>query len=104
MAELWDVYDVNRAPTGRTHVRGEPLAPGDYHLVGDVWTVNFENKVLLTQRHPSKPKGYRIVGDVAFGEVEPKAAAITPVPGGVGPMTIAMLMRNTVRSMERILG
>ena len=53
---------------------------------------------------PSKPKGYRIVGDVAFGEVEPKAAAITPVPGGVGPMTIAMLMRNTVRSMERILG
>lgn len=51
----------------------------------------------------SKPKGYRIVGDVAFDEVEPKAAAITPVPGGVGPMTIAMLMRNTVRSMERIL-
>lgn len=57
MAELWDVYDVNRTPIGRTHVRGEPLAPGDYHLVGDVWTVNFENKVLLTQRHPSKPKG-----------------------------------------------
>jgi methylenetetrahydrofolate dehydrogenase (NADP+) / methenyltetrahydrofolate cyclohydrolase len=40
-------------------------------------------------------KGYRLVGDVAFDEVAAKAAAITPVPGGVGPMTIAMLMANT---------
>jgi methylenetetrahydrofolate dehydrogenase (NADP+)/methenyltetrahydrofolate cyclohydrolase len=43
-------------------------------------------------------RGYRLVGDVAFGEVSEKAAAITPVPGGVGPMTIAMLMANTVRA------
>lgn len=42
-----------------------------------------------------KPKGYRIVGDVHFKSVAAKASAITPVPGGVGPMTIAMLMRNT---------
>ena len=48
----------------------------------------------------SAPKGYRIVGDVAFQEVAEKASAITPVPGGVGPMTIAMLMRNTLRGME----
>ena len=52
----------------------------------------------------SSPKGYRIVGDVAYAEVAPKACAITPVPGGVGPMTIAMLMRNAIHSMERILG
>lgn len=52
----------------------------------------------------SSAKGYRIVGDVAFDEVAPKAYAITPVPGGVGPMTIAMLMRNAIHSMERILG
>lgn len=57
MAELWDIYDENRRLTGKTHVRGYPMAPGEYHLVGDVWTVNFENRVLLTQRHPSKPKG-----------------------------------------------
>jgi methylenetetrahydrofolate dehydrogenase (NADP+)/methenyltetrahydrofolate cyclohydrolase len=38
----------------------------------------------------------KLVGDVAFAEVEPKASLITPVPGGVGPMTIAMLMRNTL--------
>ena len=43
-------------------------------------------------------RGYRLIGDVAFEEVAPKAAAITPVPGGVGPMTIAMLMANTVKA------
>ena len=44
----------------------------------------------------SIPKGYRIVGDVAFDEVKEKASYITPVPGGVGPMTIAMLLKNTL--------
>jgi methylenetetrahydrofolate dehydrogenase (NADP+)/methenyltetrahydrofolate cyclohydrolase len=43
-------------------------------------------------------RGYRLVGDVAFDEVAPKVRAITPVPGGVGPMTIAMLMANTVKA------
>lgn len=43
-------------------------------------------------------RGYKLVGDVAFAEVEPKASAITPVPGGVGPMTIAMLMSNTIKA------
>ncbi len=46
----------------------------------------------------SAPRGYRLVGDVAFDEVAKKASAITPVPGGVGPMTIAMLMSNTVKA------
>ena len=43
-------------------------------------------------------RGYRLVGDVAFDEVAPKVRAITPVPGGVGPMTIAMLIANTVKA------
>jgi len=42
------------------------------------------------------PKGYSIVGDVDFNAVSPKTSFITPVPGGVGPMTIAMLMKNTL--------
>jgi methylenetetrahydrofolate dehydrogenase (NADP+)/methenyltetrahydrofolate cyclohydrolase len=46
----------------------------------------------------TSPRGYRLVGDVAFDEVAPKTKAITPVPGGVGPMTIAMLMSNTVKA------
>jgi methylenetetrahydrofolate dehydrogenase (NADP+) / methenyltetrahydrofolate cyclohydrolase len=46
-------------------------------------------------------RGYRLVGDVAFDEVAPKCRAITPVPGGVGPMTIAMLMSNTVKAAKQ---
>ena len=52
---------------------------------------------------PDTEKGYRLVGDVDFGACSPKATQITPVPGGVGPMTIAMLMENTVTAAERIL-
>jgi methylenetetrahydrofolate dehydrogenase (NADP+)/methenyltetrahydrofolate cyclohydrolase len=50
---------------------------------------------------PTMERGYRLVGDVAFDEVSKKASAITPVPGGVGPMTIAMLMANTVRACRQ---
>ncbi|HET6889066.1 MAG TPA: tetrahydrofolate dehydrogenase/cyclohydrolase catalytic domain-containing protein [Candidatus Udaeobacter sp.] len=46
-------------------------------------------------------RGYRLVGDVSFDEVSKKAGAITPVPGGVGPMTIAMLMSNTVKAARQ---
>ena len=52
----------------------------------------------------SLPKGYRLCGDVDFKSVEPKASYITPVPGGVGPMTISMLLANTVWSAERTAG
>jgi len=46
--------------------------------------------------------GYRLTGDVAYDEVAPKCAAITPVPGGVGPMTIAMLMKNTLQAARQL--
>jgi methylenetetrahydrofolate dehydrogenase (NADP+) / methenyltetrahydrofolate cyclohydrolase len=49
----------------------------------------------------SKPRGYRLAGDVHFKSVSEKAAFITPVPGGVGPMTIAMLLKNTLLACER---
>jgi len=49
----------------------------------------------------SRPKGYRIVGDVDFDGVSKKASFITPVPGGVGPMTIAMLLKNTLLAREQ---
>ena len=52
----------------------------------------------------SKKSGYRLLGDVAFEEVAKKAAFITPVPGGVGPMTIAMLLKNTLLACERAHG
>jgi methylenetetrahydrofolate dehydrogenase (NADP+) / methenyltetrahydrofolate cyclohydrolase len=49
----------------------------------------------------SRPRGYRLVGDVAFEPVAEVASAITPVPGGVGPMTIAMLLQNTLQAMQQ---
>ena len=52
----------------------------------------------------SREKGYRLVGDVDFDAVKEKAEAITPVPGGVGPMTVTMLLQNTIESAERRAG
>jgi 5,10-methylene-tetrahydrofolate dehydrogenase/methenyl tetrahydrofolate cyclohydrolase len=48
----------------------------------------------------SRKRGYRLTGDVAFEEVQEVAGAITPSPGGVGPMTIAMLLKNTLRGAK----
>ncbi|MDR0803114.1 tetrahydrofolate dehydrogenase/cyclohydrolase catalytic domain-containing protein [Fluviicola sp.] len=61
-------------------------------VVIDVGTTRVED--------PSRERGWRLAGDVDFKEVAPKTAAITPVPGGVGPMTIASLMINTLKAME----
>jgi methylenetetrahydrofolate dehydrogenase (NADP+)/methenyltetrahydrofolate cyclohydrolase len=52
----------------------------------------------------TKERGYRLVGDVDFEAVKEKALAITPVPGGVGPMTVTMLLQNTIEVAERKLG
>lgn len=53
---------------------------------------------------PASPQGYRLVGDVDFPAVAEKASAITPVPGGVGPLTVAMLLHNTLLSARRWAG
>lgn len=53
---------------------------------------------------PSAKRGYRLVGDVAFDEVKEVASAITPVPGGVGPMTIALLLKNAVKAAAASAG
>jgi len=52
----------------------------------------------------SRPRGFRLVGDCEYGPMQEKVAAITPVPGGVGPMTITMLLYNTLESARRTLG
>lgn len=53
---------------------------------------------------PKAKKGYRLVGDVCYQEAVQVASKITPVPGGVGPMTIAMLLSNTLDSAKRSFG
>jgi 5,10-methylene-tetrahydrofolate dehydrogenase/methenyl tetrahydrofolate cyclohydrolase len=87
--------DILIAAVGRAEmVRGDWVKPGA--VVIDVGINSVDD--------PTNPKGYRLVGDVAFGEVKEVAAAITPVPGGVGPMTIAMLLRNTLDGAKRAVG
>lgn len=83
--------DILIAAVGRAEmVRGDWIKPGAV-----VIDVGINRKVDST-----KPKGYRLVGDVAFDEAVEIAGAITPVPGGVGPMTIAMLLKSTLRAAE----
>lgn len=83
--------DILIAAVGRPEmVRGDWIKPGA--VVIDVGVNRVDD--------PSTEKGYKLVGDVAFDEAKEVASAITPVPGGVGPMTIAMLLRNTVRAAK----
>ncbi|MBN1865785.1 bifunctional 5,10-methylenetetrahydrofolate dehydrogenase/5,10-methenyltetrahydrofolate cyclohydrolase [Candidatus Sumerlaeota bacterium] len=87
--------DILIAAIGRTEtITADYVKPGA--VVVDVGT----NKV----DDPTRPKGYRLTGDVHFESVSEVASAITPSPGGVGPMTIAMLMSNTLEAAKRCAG
>jgi methylenetetrahydrofolate dehydrogenase (NADP+)/methenyltetrahydrofolate cyclohydrolase len=91
LAEIARTADILVAAIGRAEfVRSGHVKEGA--VVIDVGINRVED--------PVQPKGYRITGDVAFNEVAAKTKAITPVPGGVGPMTVAMLMANTVTACQ----
>ncbi len=95
LAEHTRRADIIVAAVGRPHtVTADMVKPGA--VVIDVGM----NRV----NDPAAPKGYRLVGDVDFEGVKDVASLITPVPGGVGPMTIALLLQNTVRAAFRALG
>jgi isopentenyldiphosphate isomerase len=78
MAEYWDLYDTNRQPLGRTHRRGVPLEMGTFHVVVSVWTVNQDNKLLVTLRSAEKelyPNLWENTsGSVISGETSREAA------------------------------
>ena len=87
--------DVLIAAVGRAEmVKADWVKPGA--VVIDVGTNRVDD--------PSRDRGYRLVGDVAFDEVKEVAGAISPSPGGVGPMTIAMLLQNTLRAAKLLDG
>lgn len=91
LADVVRGADILVAAIGKAEmVRGDWIKPGA--VVIDVGINRVEDA--------SKPRGYRLVGDVAFDEAKEVAGWITPVPGGVGPMTIAMLMQNTLRAAK----
>ena len=89
VAALTRLADVLIAAIGRPEfVKADMVKPGA--VVIDVGI----NRVA----DASKKTGYKLVGDVDFNAVAPLASQITPVPGGVGPMTVCMLMRNTLKA------
>ncbi len=91
LAEISRTADILVAAIGKAEfVRSEFVRDGA--VVIDVGINRVED--------PNSEKGYRIAGDVAFNEIASKTRAITPVPGGVGPMTVAMLMVNTVTACD----
>ena len=91
LSKLTITADILIAAMGRAEVITENMV-NENTVVIDVGV----NRVEV----PETKKGYRLVGDVKFDEVAPKVKAISPVPGGVGPMTIIMLMKNTVKSAK----
>jgi 5,10-methylene-tetrahydrofolate dehydrogenase/methenyl tetrahydrofolate cyclohydrolase len=91
LAEHLRNADIVIAAIGRTEmITGDMLKPG-----AAVIDVGINQKP-----DPTAKRGYRLVGDVDYESASEVAGAITPVPGGVGPMTIAMLMKNTLRAAE----
>ncbi len=88
LPEITRRADILVTAVGRPEmVRGDWVKPGA--VVIDVGINRVEDA--------TRPRGYRLVGDVKFDEVKEIAGVLTPVPGGVGPLTIAMLLRNTLR-------
>ncbi|KAK3011685.1 hypothetical protein RJ639_010865, partial [Escallonia herrerae] len=97
--EITREADILIAAVGRPNmVRGSWIKPGA--VVIDVGINAVEVNELSVQDAKS-PRGYQLVGDVCYEEASKIASAITPVPGGVGPMTIAMLLSNTLVSAKR---
>ena len=75
--ELWDLYDQNCKPLGKTHIRGEKIPAGEYHIVVDIVSVNQKNQLLITKRHPHKKFGNQwetTGGSAVAGENPVKAA------------------------------
>lgn len=93
LAAITRAADIVIAAIGRPHFLGSDHI-GEGAVVIDVGINRVDD--------PGSAKGYKLVGDVDFDAVAERCAAITPVPGGVGPMTIAMLMANTVTACERL--
>lgn len=87
--------DILIAAIGRAEYITEDMVKDDVVII-DVGINRVEDK--------TKKKGYRVVGDVKFDEVSEKCSYITPVPGGVGPMTIAMLLKNTYKAYKKFGG
>ena len=75
--EQWDLFDAERKPLGRTHVRGEKFGEGEYYVCCEIWVVNSEGQYLTTKRHPDKKAGNQwefVGGGTLAGETTVQSA------------------------------
>ena len=75
--ELWDLYDSERKPLNKTHVRGEPFAEGEYYICAEIWVKNSDGQFLITKRHPDKKAGNQwefVGGGTLAGETTAQSA------------------------------
>ena len=75
--ELWDLYDSERKPMNKTHVRGEPFAEGEYYICAEIWVKNSDGQFLITKRHPDKKAGNQwefVGGGTLAGETTTQSA------------------------------
>ena len=89
--ELWDLLDAGRNPLGRTHRRGTPTTPGEYHVVVSIWTVDSRSNFLLTLRDPAKesyPNRWENTGGSALTGETSRAAAVRELTEETGILAV----------------
>ncbi len=98
MPEIWDLYDRNLTPLGKTHIRGEKLGEGEFHIVVQIIAINKEGKVLITKRHPDKPFGnkWEISGGSAVSGDTPVTAAKRELFEETGLVADELLYSGTI--------
>lgn len=86
MIELWDLYDKDRNVLNKKHIRGVPVPAGEYHIVVNIWTINMERKILITQRHPNKSFGlyWECTGGSVIAGEDSKTGALRELSEEVG--------------------
>jgi mutator protein MutT len=84
--EYWDLYNKGRQKLNKIHLRGEKINPGEYHIVVNIWIINNENKILLTQRHSEKefPLKWECTGGSLITGEDSFAAALREVEEEIG--------------------
>jgi len=107
MGEMWDLYDQNRELLNKKHARGVPVPRGAYHIVIDVWTINNDSKILITQRHPDKPFGLLWEcsgGSIIMGE-DSRSGALRELSEEVGIQAKAeeLILIHSIRLNDRFV-
>ena len=103
--ELWDLFDERRRPLGKTHLRGVPCAPGEYHLVVSIWTVDSRGNILLTLRDSAKesyPGAWENTGGSALAGETSRQAAVRELmeETGIAAAEDSLLSLDTQRTRD----